>query len=355
MGSIRDTLGIQGAFFGVPQGKRQKTGLSAPIPQPLRGFRYFRSYPLRVPLSLPAVPKPGRFALALCCALFLGLLPVAAQTGLETELRTLEERTRVPGAAGRRENLVQLACLRELSGDIEGAAAAWELAALAAPGGRDTQALLRGTACFMTLGEWERADAALMGILLDSRAGEERFQASFLKAVLEGLRSGGTNVSTLVSLLEDPAYNQWRPRICFSLWKLTGRENWRGKLAEEFPRSPEGRIALSGGPAGVAVTADPSPMWLLFAAGPEPREPKAPALTPQVSGQTLLQAGLFSQEANALNLLERLRAAGFSVRTGRQTRSGGDYTVVYVTPGPDINKTIRDLRAAGFDSFPVTF
>jgi hypothetical protein len=316
---------------------------------------------LRVPLSLPAFPKPGRFALALCCALFLGLLPVAAQTGLETELRTLEERVRLPGVAGRRENLVRLACLRELAGDIEGAAAAWELAALAAPGGRDTQALLRGAACFMTLGEWERADAALMGILLDSRAGEERFQASFLKAVLEGLRSGGTNVAALVSLLENPAYSQWRPRICFSLWKLTGRENWRGKLGEEFPQSPEGRIALSGGPAGVAVTADPSPMWLLFAAAPEPRpqarepgvpEPPAPP-PPQSPGQTLLQTGLFSRETNALNLLERLRAAGFSALTGR--RPGGDYTVVYVTPGPDINKTIRDLRAAGFDSFPVTF
>jgi cell division septation protein DedD len=68
-----------------------------------------------------------------------------------------------------------------------------------------------------------------------------------------------------------------------------------------------------------------------------------------------LQAGLFSREANALNLLEKLRAAGFSALTGRQARSGGDYTAVYVRPGQDINRTIRDLRAAGFDSFPVSF
>jgi hypothetical protein len=29
-----------------------ETGLSAPIPQPLRGFRYFRFYPLREPKPL---------------------------------------------------------------------------------------------------------------------------------------------------------------------------------------------------------------------------------------------------------------------------------------------------------------
>jgi hypothetical protein len=357
MGSIREIFGILGAFSGVPFGERRKTGLS------LQSFclrqKVFPLYPLRVPLFPPLSAKPGGIFLVLCCILLFSLPPIAAQTGLETELRNLEERVRVPGSAERRENLVRLARLRELAGDIEGAASSWELAALAAPGG-DTQALLRGAACFMALGEWERADAALMEILLDSRAGEERFQASFLKAVLAGLQSGGTAVSALVSLLEDSSYGQWRPRIYFCLWKLTGGENWRQRLAAEFPRSPEGRIAASSGRSvtGVAVSADPSPMWLLFAAGPAAASSPPPAERPAallVPGQTLLQAGLFSRESNARNLIERLRTAGFSALTGRQTRAGGDYTVVYVAPGPDINKTIRDLKAAGFDSFPVVY
>jgi cell division septation protein DedD len=67
-----------------------------------------------------------------------------------------------------------------------------------------------------------------------------------------------------------------------------------------------------------------------------------------------LQAGLFSREANARALLEKLRAAGFPALSGRQERAGGDYTAVYVRPGPDINQSIRDLKAAGFDSFPVS-
>jgi hypothetical protein len=51
--------------------------------------------------------------------------------------------------------------------------------------------------------------------------------------------------------------------------------------------------------------------------------------------------------------MERLRGAGFSVTTARQDRPGGSYTAVYVIPGPDINASIRDLRNAGFESFPV--
>jgi cell division septation protein DedD len=312
------------------------------------------------------------------CLFFSGLLPAAAQTGLEAELRNLEERIRLsPSTSARLEDLSRLAGLRELSGDIEGAASSWELAA---GGGRDSQALLREAACFMALGEWERMDAALREILLAGGAGEERSQAYFLRAQMEGLRSGGTDISALVSLLEESAYRGYRPRIYFSLWKCTGQESWRQKLTAEFPRSPEGRIAAGTGPAAVAVTAEPSPMWLLFAASsrsagqpspgpPVPRQavpqtarPQAPqqpmasrqAVSPPAPGETLLQTGFFSREANAQTLLEKLRAAGFPALTARQARTGGDYTAVYVRPGPDINQSIRDLKAAGFDSFPIT-
>jgi hypothetical protein len=52
--------------------------------------------------------------------------------------------------------------------------------------------------------------------------------------------------------------------------------------------------------------------------------------------------------------MDQLRRAGFSVTSARQDRPGGSYTAVYVIPGPDINASIRDLREAGFESFPVT-
>ncbi|MDR1971947.1 MAG: SPOR domain-containing protein [Treponema sp.] len=312
---------------------------------------------------------------------FFAPFPLAAQTpeGLESELRRLERLLNASDTAGRRENLNRLAYLRELSGDIEGAAAAWELAALAEPGVSAYRPLLRGAACFMALGEWERADAALKGILLDSRVGEIRLQAFFLAAHLEALRSGGTNTAALVSLSGEESYAEYRPQLYFSLWKFTGQESWRRKLVEAFPRSPEGRAAGSGGPGSPAVHAAPSPMWLLFAGrsgagspqgGSAPRDgaagaPRDNAATVSSAsrnnagtaapGQTVLQAGLFSREANAQALGGKLRAAGFSALIRGQTRAGGDYFAVLVTPGPDINSTIRELKAAGFDSFPVSY
>jgi cell division septation protein DedD len=68
----------------------------------------------------------------------------------------------------------------------------------------------------------------------------------------------------------------------------------------------------------------------------------------------LLQCGFFSREANAQVLIEKLRAAGFSTLSGREARPGGEYIAVYVIPGADINASIRQLKAAGFDSFPIT-
>jgi hypothetical protein len=361
-----------GAFFGVFRGKRQKTGLS--LQSCCHGdamAKVFPFNPLRAPWVFRFFAGPPRFVCGVF-SFFFCLLPAAGQTSLEAELQTLEERIRLSASpsAGLKD-INRLAGLRELSGDMEGAAASWELAA---GGGRDNQALLRGAACFMALGDWERADAAIKGVLLSGRAGEERLQAHFLRAQMEGLRSGGTDTSALVSLLEDPAYWDYRPRIYFSLWKFSGQENWRGKLAGEFPQSPEGRLAAGTGVGAVAVTAEPSPMWLLFAAGPRdgwaagqpaassadqrPAAPRQPASSsapnPPAPGEILLQAGLFSREANAQALLEKLRAAGFPALAQRQKRAGGDYTAVYIRPGPDINRSIRDLKAAGFDSFPIT-
>jgi hypothetical protein len=286
---------------------------------------------------------------------FLGF-PAGAQTSLETELRNLERLGR------RREALVQTACLKELAGDIEGAARAWEMAAQAEPGSPDYRSTLRGAACFIALGEWERADAALRVALSGGGDQELRVHARFLAAQLDALRGGGANTSGLVSLLTDTAFGAYKSRIYFTLWKLTGRESWLMSLTGEFPRSPEA-AAASGSAASAAATA----MWLLF---PGRREAAAVSTGARsavsagpVSGSaagsaasgkpgTVLQAGLFGREENARVLLEKLRGAGFPAGSTRLDRSG--YTLVYVVPGSDINASIRELKAAGFESFPVT-
>jgi hypothetical protein len=301
--------------------------------------------------------------LSLACSLSgqAALTPGSPGTSLAQELQNLEKSLAASGPAGRREALVRIAGLKELAGDIEGAAKTWELAAQAEPGFRDHRAMLRGAACFTALGEWERAEAALKVILLENRDPETRTRARLLTAELETLRGGGADTSGLVSLLADGAFGAYKPAIYFTLWKLTGRESWRERLVEEFPRSPEGRIAAAnaGRPGGAGtVRAAPTAMWLLFpgrgASGPAlsaPVPPAAPA--PGPAAGPVLQAGLFSRDENARALIEKLEAAGFRAFSARRDRPGGSYTIVYVRPGPDINASIRELRAAGFESFPA--
>ncbi|MDR2375338.1 MAG: SPOR domain-containing protein [Treponema sp.] len=295
--------------------------------------------------------------------------PVAAQSSLETELRNLERVS--AGSAGRREALIRMAGLKELAGDIEGAAGAWEMAAQAEP--PDHLSMLRGAACFIALGNWERAEAALMGVLSGGAGGEVRIHARFLAAQLEALRSGGANTSALVSLLGDGTFGAYTSRIYFTLWKLTGRESWLSSLTREYPGSPEAAAAGSKGTVHAAATA----MWLLFpgrqgapsgsaaansgAAGSTATGSAATnsgatssAVTSSAVSGTVLQAGLFSREENARGLLEKLRGAGFSADSTRQNRAGATYIMVYVIPGPDINASIRELKAAGFESFPVS-
>jgi hypothetical protein len=52
-------------------------------------------------------------------------------------------------------------------------------------------------------------------------------------------------------------------------------------------------------------------------------------------------------------MVERLKKAGFDAGLRRRTVNGTGYWAVSVPPGGDINETIRILKEAGFDSFPV--
>jgi hypothetical protein len=67
----------------------------------------------------------------------------------------------------------------------------------------------------------------------------------------------------------------------------------------------------------------------------------------------VLQTGLFSTEANARVLAERLKNSGFSNEIIRRQVNGVNYWAVTVPAGNDMNATIKKLKDAGFDSFPL--
>jgi hypothetical protein len=283
-----------------------------------------------------------------------------------------------PGLSGteRRRAFEGLARLYHLSGNMEGAAKAWTDAAFAEQGYRDDGDLLEGAACFIALGEMERAEASVQTVLLTSRDERALFRARYLEAQLAAFRSADT--SALIALIDNAGYGEWKPAIYYTLWKISGADTYKSRLLEEYPLSPEARILRGDDVVNAGVSA----LWLLFpgregislgappkgssvpapsemvspSRGPD-REPPAvrapPEDLPPDAGTELLQAGLFSREENARALAERLQAAGFKAYLLRRTREGTAYWAVNVLPGSDMSRTIRELKEAGFESFPV--
>jgi cell division septation protein DedD len=274
-----------------------------------------------------------------------------------------------PGLSGaeRREALTRLARLQELSGDIEAAARSWGEAAAAEPGRPDDISLIRGAWCLAAMGEWDRAGAAVRTVLLAGRPGPALIKARYLGALIEAL--GSADFSALQTLAGSPDFQALRPAIYYALWKVQGPPAgtaWKNRLLTEFPRSPEGRIAVADGPAG-GVSAAPTPLWLLFPGPGAPAAsspPAASAQTPAPDAATavpasaasgvLLQTGLFGNEENADRQADRLRTAGFSPRIVRRRVNGAEYWAVGVPPGQNMNQTIQRIKDAGFESFPVT-
>jgi len=323
----------------------------------------------------------------LACA--FGQQAVFAQTGvsLEVELKNIEASAHKQGISAQEKHdaLVRLARLRQLSGDIEGAARNWLEAAAAIPGKVDDDALLSCAYCLAAMGEWDRAITALEP--LQSKSPRARFLDTAVKAVKTG------DTSALSAIADNPEYSQLKAEILFILWKTAkgdAPEKWRQRLIAEFPQTPEGRLAAS---QSSSVVVRPSPFWL-FAGGydsltvlasEKPSEmpavqvavveqtppafqvgasqavsqPSAPQTNvvqsvPQAASSTArLQTGIFGRQVNAQAQITNLKQAGFSPSIEERIVNGNEMWAVTVPAGTDQGRTIRELREAGFESFPV--
>ncbi|MCL2800968.1 MAG: SPOR domain-containing protein [Treponema sp.] len=319
-------------------------------------------------------------------------------TSLEVEIQNIEAsivRQGIPPAE-RHSALVRLATLKQLSGDIEGAAKNWLEAAAAIPGRVDDEALLSCAYCLAAMGEWDRAATALESLLSKSP------RARFLDLSIKAIRTGDT--AALAAIADNVEYSSFKAEILFVLWKISSRgasgsnsagERWRQRLVSEFPQTPEGRLAA--GVSSSTIVVRPSPFWL-FAGGldslplvasastpaPSPVRPAqsqpaaqppvvqpAPSQSPvsqqQVSPVTAaavpaaptaasaprLQTGIYSQQANAQTQVTNLRNAGFTASIERRLVNNSEMWAVTVPVGANQTQTVNALRAAGFDSFLV--
>jgi hypothetical protein len=335
----------------------------------------------------------SRLALPCLAAIFLtGVLHAQdLGAGLAAEIRNIESSlgaapanslSQQQAAQQRQDAFVRLARLQQLSGDIETAAKNWLHAAELGQGNAKDASLVAGAFCLADMGEWEKAQLAIKGLLFENKPGETLKQAQFLEACAKAWLS--SDAAGLVSIANNPAYGQIRSAAYYTLWKIAeGRPEtsgigdaveWKARLLAEFPQSPEGRIAASeGSPQNAAmISAKPSPLWLLLPASnsalytalagvPLTPAPVAPtsSVTPNPVAPTVappsrvLQAGLFSGEANARRRAEQLKAAGFTPSINRRLVNEKEFWSVTVPAGSNMTQTIQELKKAGFDSFPL--
>jgi tetratricopeptide (TPR) repeat protein len=296
------------------------------------------------------------FARAVFLAMMAAAGIISAQNGVSIsfEMQSAEKiiASRDSAPAERYEAFARLARLRQLAGDVEGAARNWLEAATAVPDKIDDDALLACAYCLAAMGEWDRASAALAPLLHKSP------RAMFLELVIKARKTG--DISALAAIADKPEYSPLKSEVCFMLWKLSdGAETWKRRLLAECSESPEARLAADEAQTRIIVKA--SPFWLFMNSfSTEETAVFFPALEAQPdSPQSLepaavrLQTGLFRQRANAVAQSEKLKKAGFSPSMEQRSVNGNEAWAVTVPAGRDVSRGIKDLREAGFDSFPV--
>lgn len=311
-----------------------------------------------------SIRRPAALAAGLAAALALGAQSPSANAGSAKAGSADLERlaAEAPAGAERKRALADLAVLRELLGDFEGAAAAWADAAFSDASGRDDGSLLESARLLIALGEFGRASADVRTVLLTGSDPAAVARARYLGALAACIAGEEGGASLLAAFVDDEAYAAERPTALYVLAAATGDRAWRDKLLSDHPGSPEALVLSDG-----KVSVWPAPHWLFLGAGapvpeaspaeaPVPRaEPAPPALgsAKDPDGGIRLQVGLFGSEANARAFVLRLEKAGFAAAVGKRSIAGKEYLTVTVAGGADPDAAALRLKDAGFESFPL--
>jgi hypothetical protein len=316
----------------------------------------------------------------------------ANSSPLAAEIRSIEGK--LAGSltpSERREAYIKLAQLRRLSGNVDASAWAWREAARADPANRDDRCLLESAICYLALGEFAAASDALRGIIDDGSDTVAIRDARYISAQIDVFRTGST--ASLYALLEKAEFQNYRPAIYYTFWRLFADKAYKAQILSEFPDSPEAFIlksedalaAENTDTAAGQVSALNRPLWFFYpgrgnvaigaavpsrppAAQYRPSVPAAPApgaqspaeATPPAAaapvspgGPRALQTGLFSREENARAMVSRLVSRGFTAEISQKPVNGVTCWAVTVPPGENSNQTVMRLKDAGFESFPV--
>ena len=294
--------------------------------------------------------------------------------------------------AAKQEALIRLAWLQQLSGDIEAASKNWLLAASIEQGVQNDCSLVAGAYCLAVMGEWEKACQTIAPLLRADKQGQANNRAHYLDAFYRASIQG--DAANLISMANNSTYGELRSLIYYTLWKLAGERKgitgagdsneWKTRLLAEFPQSPESLIVLeetlntpsAASASSRVINSSPNPLWLFLpgfegwqkdeiSSGSPVTQPSpsaqsqppvvqpSPAAVQQPASTRYLQTGLFSNEANARRQANTLGDRGFPAVVNTRIVNGNEFWSVTVPAGQDMNRTIQDLKKAGFDSFPL--
>ncbi|MDR2491722.1 MAG: hypothetical protein LBD20_10015 [Spirochaetaceae bacterium] len=298
----------------------------------------------------------------LFCAGFAGIFAQIAENGtsLSHELQKINAVLINIKASekDRHDALVRKARIQLLTGDIEAAAETWERAAYVESGKRDDTALLETAACYMAMGEWDKAEAIVRIVLLTVRDDRKSFlKAKYLNAQIETFRSGDPMI--LDTFISDIEFAPQRAAIYYTLWKITGYGEYKNRLFIEYPESPETKSLLIESGLITGVNAFPGPMWLLPSSW-RPDSVRSSAQVIQLPAGELetaalpsVQTGMFTTKNNAVSQQIDLKTKGFEANVILRQVGGNEYWTVIVPSGSNLNETAHKLKEAGFEALPL--
>lgn len=148
-----------------------------------------------------------------------------------------------------------------------------------------------------------------------------------------------------------------RPQVLVTLWHLTGNDSYAQELKRDFPTSPE--TAIVQGKAEIMSV----PFWYFVPRG-ENKSVQAPAkasenttttnTTAKKPAERKLQLGLFKNQKNASDLMDKLKSKGFAsyTITKKGEETGTTYYIVIVDDTSS-GTTEKQLKSAGFDCYPI--
>ena len=303
----------------------------------------------------------------------------AKKTAMEIKKKALEQETVLDTidylktntefaatAADRRAILYFTATLQEQLG-LYTDASTWYAKAAGTPGGEATnmpkvtteEIVIAAVRSSLSAGDWETAESYLANI----RSSKNEKTAAFVNLYTiwcqlckaSSVNETGDSIAMLQAYSSMQSMKTVRPQVLLTLWYLTNDKKCGETLKREYPASPEASI-VKGTSQIMSV-----PFWYFVPRG-ESKSVQAPVKAPETTAENSnaknaekkLQLGLFRNQKNASNLMDKLKSKGFSsysiTKKGEET--GTTYYIVIVDENS--NGTMeKQLKSAGFDCYPI--